>query len=110
VGQFGAAAVLDVGEDAAFGGVVDEFVVFGCDVGDQRARGFLDQFGDQPQRVLVVLAEADDRDVGELAARRLGDVSDVEQARDDGVTEFSYDLRARRGLVARWRRLGRLTV
>jgi len=37
MGQLGAAAVLDVGEDAAFGGVVDELVIFGRDVG--RSRG-----------------------------------------------------------------------
>jgi hypothetical protein len=43
--------------------------------------------------VLVVFPEADDRDVGELAARRFGYVCDIEQARDDGVTEFSDDLR-----------------
>lgn len=92
VGEFGVIAVLDVGEDAAFGGVVDELVVLGRHVGDHWAAGVLDELGDQLEGVQVLFAEADDRDVGLLAARRLRDVCDVIEPCDDDVAERVDDL------------------
>ena len=47
-------AVLDVGEDPASRGLLDERVLVGGDVGDHRARGLLDNRRDQIKSVTLV--------------------------------------------------------
>ena len=60
-------AVDDVGEDAAFGGLVDVGGVVGVEDRDDGAGGLADDLGDQGERVFGARAEPDEGDVGVLA-------------------------------------------
>ena len=82
--------VGEVGEDAAFGGLFDEFGVSGVDQDDYGAGGFSDDLVDQFERVLRALAEPDERDVGSLSGGYGGDVFDLDLAGDHLVSERDH--------------------
>src|SRR5690242_1040049 len=71
-------AVGDVGEDAAFGGFVDEVAVVGLEDRDHRAGCLADDLVDQVERVLAALAQADQRHVRPLTGGERGHICDVD--------------------------------
>ena len=79
--------MLDVGKDAAPRGLVDERLVVGVEVDDDRAGGLLDDRRDQVERVALMAVEGDDRQVRTIALRRFGDIRDVEHSRDHRVAK-----------------------
>jgi len=83
--------VRDVGEDAAFGGFVDELAVIGLEDRDYGAGGLADDLVDQVERVLAAFAEADQGDVGAFAGGQSGDVFDLDRAGDHLVSEARDD-------------------
>ena len=90
--QFLGAGIDDVGEDAALGGLAD---IGGIPRREQRDHGtgcFVDDLGDQVERVLGAQAEPDERDVGVLSRRYGADLPDVDLAGDHLVTEAGHDL------------------
>src|SRR6185437_6554952 len=84
-------AVGDVGEDAAFGGLVDEVAVVGLEDRDHGAGCLADDLVDQVERVLAALAQADQRNVGPLTGGERGHVCDVDRAGDHLVAEAGDD-------------------
>ena len=91
--------VGDVGEDAAFGCLRDEFRVSCMDKDDYRAGGFSDDLVDQFECVLRALTEPDERDVGSLSCCHGGHVFDVDLAGDHLVSERDHGRRDEREAV-----------
>ena len=79
--------MLDVGEYAAPRGLVDERFIVGVEVDDDRAGGLLNDRRDQVERMALMAVEGDDRHVRVIALSRLGDIRDVEHARDHRVAK-----------------------
>ena len=86
------AAVDDVGEDAALGGLVDVGGVLGREQRDHRAGGLADDLRDQLERVLGVQAEPNQCDVGALSGGHRPDLLHVDLAGDHLVPEPGHDL------------------
>jgi hypothetical protein len=86
------AAVDNVGEDAALGGLVHVRRVLRREQRDHRTRRLADDLRDQLERVLGVQAETNKRDVRPLPGGHRADLLDVDLSRDHLVTEPGNDL------------------
>ena len=84
--------VADVGEDAAFGRLVDEAGVAVVEKGDHGAGGFVDDLADHLERVFGALAEGDKRDVGMFLAGGGADLLDIDAGGDDDVAQSCQDV------------------
>src|SRR5919204_1441304 len=82
-----------VGEDAALSRAGDELGVLAVQEGDDRTGGVLAELLDQLERVLVVLVDDDDRDVGLVLGDDAPGLGDRDGARGDLVPQLAQQRR-----------------
>ena len=91
--------VLDVGEDAALGGLVDERGVVALEHCDHGAVCLAHDAIDQLERVRGAVAEAHERNVRVFAGCERADLGDVRRSGDDGVPKPGHERRHERDAI-----------